>query len=188
MGWHINDRNLFLTVLKPEGLGFRCQYGHTRVMTLSWLADCKLLIVSLCLCSFAQWCLTLCHPVDCCPSMGFPRQEHWSGLPFASPGTSWPKDRNHISCIGRQILLPLHHLGSPLHGRKRARGTNIIYEDSTLMTYSPLIVHNPHPHPHQYHHIGGQYFNMNGGEGISNIQFIIASTNTKLSTLFLGIL
>ena len=53
MGWHINDRNLFLTVLKPEGLGFRCQYGHTRVMTLSWLADCKLLIVSLCL---------QCHP------------------------------------------------------------------------------------------------------------------------------
>ena len=33
---------------------------------------------------------TLCHPLDCTHqaslSMGFPRQEYWSGLPFPSPG------------------------------------------------------------------------------------------------------
>ena len=38
----------------------------------------------------AQSCLTLCDPVDCSlqapPSMGFSRQEYWSGLPFPSPG------------------------------------------------------------------------------------------------------
>ena len=38
----------------------------------------------------AQLCLTLCDPVDCSPpaplSMGFPRQEYWSGLPFPTPG------------------------------------------------------------------------------------------------------
>ena len=39
----------------------------------------------------AQSCLTLCDPVDCIahqasPSMGFSRQEYWSGLPFPSPG------------------------------------------------------------------------------------------------------
>ena len=38
----------------------------------------------------AQSCPTLCHPVDCSPpaplSMGFFRQEYWSGLPFPSPG------------------------------------------------------------------------------------------------------
>ena len=43
----------------------------------------------------AQSCPTLCHPVDCtlwtvpCQaplSMGFSRQEYWSGLPFPSPG------------------------------------------------------------------------------------------------------
>ena len=38
----------------------------------------------------AQSCPTLCDPVDCSPqalpSMGFSRQEHWSGLPFPSPG------------------------------------------------------------------------------------------------------
>ena len=38
----------------------------------------------------AQSCPTLCNPVDCSPqappSMGFFRQEYWSGLPFPSPG------------------------------------------------------------------------------------------------------
>ena len=43
-------------------------------------------------------------------SMGFPRQEHWSGLPFSHPeDPSWPRDWTHTSCIsctGRQI--PYH--------------------------------------------------------------------------------
>ena len=38
----------------------------------------------------AQLCLTLCDPIDCSyqapVSMGFSRQEYWSGLPFPSPG------------------------------------------------------------------------------------------------------
>ena len=33
-------------------------------------------------------------------SMGFSRQEYWSGLPFTSP----PRDQTHISCIGRRTL------------------------------------------------------------------------------------
>ena len=36
-----------------------------------------------------QLCPTLCNPVDGSPpdfpSVGFSRQEHWSGLPFPSP-------------------------------------------------------------------------------------------------------
>ena len=36
-----------------------------------------------------QSCPTLCDPMDCntpgSPSLGFSRQEHWSGLPFPSP-------------------------------------------------------------------------------------------------------
>ena len=37
--------------------------------------------------SVTQWCLTLCNPVNCVAcqaplSMGFSRQEHWSGLPL----------------------------------------------------------------------------------------------------------
>ena len=38
----------------------------------------------------AQSCPTLCDPMDCSllgsSSMGFSRQEFWSGLPFPSPG------------------------------------------------------------------------------------------------------
>ena len=38
-------------------------------------------------------------------SMGFPRQEYWSGLPFPSPGeSSLPRDRTCVSCTGRHIL------------------------------------------------------------------------------------
>ena len=37
--------------------------------------------------------------------MGFPRQEHLSGLPFPfSRGSSRPRDRTRISCTGRWIL------------------------------------------------------------------------------------
>ena len=40
--------------------------------------------------SVSQLCLTLCDPMDCSPpaplSMGFSRQESWSGLPFSPPG------------------------------------------------------------------------------------------------------
>ena len=33
-----------------------------------------------------QLCPTVCDPIEGSPqSMGFPRQEHWSGLPFPSP-------------------------------------------------------------------------------------------------------
>ena len=36
----------------------------------------------------AQLCPTLCNPMACSlqDSMGFSRQEYWSGLPFPSPG------------------------------------------------------------------------------------------------------
>ena len=42
-----------------------------------------------CVCVLAQSCLTLCHPVDCSPSvrhLEFSRREYWSGLPFPCPG------------------------------------------------------------------------------------------------------
>ena len=35
-----------------------------------------------------QLCLTLCNPMNCSPpgSMGFSKQEYWTGLPCPSPG------------------------------------------------------------------------------------------------------
>ena len=64
------------------------------------------------LCSVAQLCPTLYHPIDCSLrpplSMGLSWQEYWRGLPFPSPGDlPNPGDRTCISCIsctGRQIL------------------------------------------------------------------------------------
>ena len=39
-------------------------------------------------------------------SVGFSRQEYWSGLPFPPPGDlpDPPRDRTHVSCVGRWIL------------------------------------------------------------------------------------
>ena len=40
--------------------------------------------------NFLQWCPTVCNPgtvaLQAPQSPGFPRKEHWSGLPFLSPG------------------------------------------------------------------------------------------------------
>ena len=49
-----------------------------------------------------QSCPTLCDPVDynppAPPSMGFSRQEHWSGSPCAPPGDLLkPRDQTHVS-------------------------------------------------------------------------------------------
>ena len=63
-------------------------------------------------CMCPQSFLTLCNPMDCSHqaplSMGFPRQEYCSGLPFPSPGDlpdpGIEPAFSCISCIGRQIL------------------------------------------------------------------------------------
>ena len=56
-------------------------------------------------------------------SLGFSRQEYWSGLPFPSPGDlPHPEDRIHVSCVavaGRFFMFeppgkPLAHQGIPL--------------------------------------------------------------------------
>ena len=49
-------------------------------------------------------------------SMGFSRQEYWSGLPFPLPGDlpdPGIKLTSHISFIGRQVLYHWHHLERP---------------------------------------------------------------------------
>ena len=49
-------------------------------------------------------------------SMGFSRQEYWSGLPIPSPENLSDSDQiqvSYISCNGRQVLYHQCHLGSP---------------------------------------------------------------------------
>ena len=62
-----------------------------------------------------QPCLTLCDPVDCSQaslSMGFPRQEHWNGLPFPSPGDLPDPEIKPASPALQADSLPLSHQGS----------------------------------------------------------------------------
>ena len=63
----------------------------------------------ICCCLVTKSCLTLCDPMDC-SSPGFSvhgicqtRILEWVALP-SSRGSSWPRDRTHIFCVGRQIL------------------------------------------------------------------------------------
>ena len=63
-------------------------------------------------CSVAQLCPTLCDPMDC-SLPGFSvhgifqaRISEWVAI-SSSRGSSWPRDRTHVSCVscsGRQIL------------------------------------------------------------------------------------
>ena len=50
--------------------------------------------------SATPWAVACLAPL----SMGFSRQEYWSGLPFPSPGSSWPRDRTWVSCIVGRFL------------------------------------------------------------------------------------
>ena len=77
--------------------------------------------------STSQLCLTLCDPVDY-SSSGSSVHEilqarilEWVAMPFPR-GSSRPRDRTHasyLSCIGRQVLYPQRHVGSPNNGIMR---------------------------------------------------------------------
>ena len=47
-------------------------------------------------------------------SMGFHRQENWSGLPFPSPGDLLDPGTESLSPVLQANYLPLSHLGSPM--------------------------------------------------------------------------
>ena len=57
----------------------------------NYLTLVRMAIMKDCYCCLAaKLCLSLCNPMDCScqapQSMGLPRQECWSGLPFSPPG------------------------------------------------------------------------------------------------------
>ena len=68
-------------------------------------------------CSVAQWCLTLATPWTLArqtlPSMGFLRQEYWSGLPFTFPEDFPDPGIESVSFAHRRILYQLSHHGNP---------------------------------------------------------------------------
>ena len=68
----------------------------------------------------AQLCPTLCNPMDCSPpappSMGFSRQEHWSGLPFLLHGIFPNQGSNPGLLHYRRILYCLSPKEAPFPG------------------------------------------------------------------------
>ena len=63
-----------------------------------------------------QSCPTLCNPMHCSQaplSMGFFRQEYWSGLPFLSPGNLPGPGIEPTSPALQVDSLPLSHWGGP---------------------------------------------------------------------------
>ena len=75
---------------------------------------------SYCCCLVAKSCPTFLQPhglaCQICLSMGFPRQEYWSGLPFPSPGDlpdpGIEPRRLHL-LYWQEDSLPPSHMGSP---------------------------------------------------------------------------
>ena len=66
-----------------------------------------------------QPCLTLCNPMNCIAcqtvlSMGFSRQEYWSGLPFPPPGDLPDPEMEPGSPAPQADSLPFETPGEPL--------------------------------------------------------------------------
>ena len=59
------------------------------------------------------------------PSMGFSRQEYWSGLPFPSPGVFPTQGWNPGLLHCRQMLCPLSHQGSRVGNDRATKHTCI---------------------------------------------------------------
>ena len=81
---------------------------------------CVWLCVCVCVCVYvfyAQLCPPLYRPMDCSPpgssvhGIFQARIREWVAI-SSSRGSSPPRDRTSVSCIGRQILYPLSHQGS----------------------------------------------------------------------------
>ena len=71
-----------------------------------------------------QLCPTLCDPIDGSPpgflSLGFSRQEHWSGLPFPSPMHESESEVAQ-SCLTLCDFMDCSLAGSSIHGIFQAR-------------------------------------------------------------------
>ena len=66
-------------------------------------------------------------------SMGFPRQEYWSGLPFPSPGGLPNPGIKPMSPAWQRDSLTLSHLGGPYH-------VYIIHSLLIYMAFQRLVV------------------------------------------------
>ena len=106
------------THMTQNGRSFARTSENTKGRASKWQGDLER--HSLFCCLVCQSFLTLCNPRTVAYqvplSMGFPRQQYWSGLTFPSPGIFLTQGSNpHLLCLlhYRWILYLLNHWGSP---------------------------------------------------------------------------
>ena len=96
-----------------------CHFFKALTQQILCLVKLFILYWDMCMCSVTSLCPTLCNPWAVAHqshlSMGFSRQEYWSGLPFPPPG-DFPDQgiKPHLHPLHCQTdSLPLSHLRSP---------------------------------------------------------------------------
>ena len=107
-GWNITSS--FMCVRpSPKHLSLDSSFVYRQMSKINKEAVVVVLV--------AKLCLTLCDPMDhnltdsSVHGISQARMLEWVAIPF-SRGSSWPRDQNHVSCIGRRV--PLGHQESPL--------------------------------------------------------------------------
>ena len=80
-------------------------------------------------------------------SMGFSRQEYWSGLLLPSPGDVPTQGSNLGLLYGRQIFYNLNHQGSPFHAEGRA--------NANVLGWNKFGDVLPQAAIRKYHRLGG---------------------------------
>ena len=76
-------------------------------------------------------------------SMGFPRQEYWSGLPFPSPGDFPSTEIEPSSPALAGEFFPPSHLGSPVSFRRQSYFEVTTQAQSMFITTVLVIVFRP---------------------------------------------
>ena len=102
----------YVSAAEDGGLGVRmvsCGVPHSPHFLSAYYVTGTVLVVCVLSCFSSVWLFaTLWTIASQAPlSMGFPRQEYWSGLPFATPGdlpNPGTQPPSHVFCTGRLVL------------------------------------------------------------------------------------
>ena len=118
-----------------------------RLSILVWVPRSQYLLCfgMSCMCAKAlQLYLTLCNPMDCSPpgsSVHRIIQERileWVPISSSSGGSSWPRDRTHVSCDSCLGLEILYHLAT--WAKSPAKTSQLVFESfyTTASGLAPL--------------------------------------------------
>ena len=102
-------------------------------------------------CSVAQWCLTLCNPLDCSPPGSSvygilqARILEWVAISFFR-GSSWPRDQTPISCISCMTPMSPQGFSSDVTSLTVAPDSQFSWRprSATLDHTCPLAEYSPH--------------------------------------------